>query len=143
MLRLVPAWIVLLAAGPALAGSNGSIAAAVDAYAAALVTGDAAAIAGAFAEDGELLLPGQPAVHGRAALITFLAPLTAAARVESVTMTIERQQLHGTVAEVWGRYRQRAGPPGGAAKAYGGRYVGDWARIDGQWRIVRLLMQPD
>jgi len=100
-------------------------------------------VAAAYAEAGELVLPGVGTLHGRAAIRDFLAPLAAAVEVTAVDVATDSLTVHGAGAEQWGTYRQVAGERGKAPGVYRGHYAARWQRdADGRWRLSRLVMQP-
>jgi uncharacterized protein (TIGR02246 family) len=112
-------------------------------YAATLRAGTPEAVTMAYTADGELLLPGLPALHGRDAIKRFLAPLASATEVESVEMHTDVLELQAKTAIQWGTYRQVAGAKGQPKQTYEGRYAAVWhLEGDGRWRLFRLMMQP-
>lgn len=112
-------------------------------YAAALRSGTPQEVSAWYTQDGELLLPGTPALHGREAIRAFLEPLVSATEVESVEVRTEVLEVTGGIADQWGTYRQVAGEKGKAKQIYSGRYAALWRRESGgQWRLQRLMMQP-
>ena len=97
-----------------------------------------------FAEDGQLILPGMNALHGRTAIYNLLAPMAGAIKVSSVDMWVDRAQVAGGTATSAGHYAQLAGPPNGVVKKYTGTYDATWVRgTDGVWRFTQLEMHPD
>lgn len=112
-------------------------------YAASLKGGTPEQIAGWYAKDGELLLPGLADLKGPEAIRAFLAPMASAVEVESVAVTTDLVEVHGDSADLWGTYRQVAGEKGKPKQTYGGRYAALWHHeADGKWRLARLMMQP-
>lgn len=112
-------------------------------YAATLRSGTPEAVALSYTADGELLLPGLPALHGRDAIKGFLTPLVAATEVESVEIQTGTLEINGQTANQWGTYRQIAGAKGQPRQTYEGRYAALWhLEGDGRWRLFRLMMQP-
>lgn len=100
-------------------------------------------VVAAYAEDGELIIPGVGTLHGRKAIRDFLAPLAAAVTVSAAEMHVDSVAVSGNLARTRGRYRQVAGPKGGAAQEYRGAFQATWTREpDAQWRISRLIMEP-
>jgi len=101
-------------------------------------------VVAAYAENGELIIPGVGTLRGRKAIHDFLGPLASAVTVSSAEMTVDSVTVNGAIAESRGRYRQVAGPTGGSAQEFRGAFDALWARgPDGRWRITRLTMQPD
>ena len=112
-------------------------------YADTLRSGTPEAISLSYTADGELLLPGLPALHGRGAIKDFLTPLAAATEVESVEIQNATLEVNGKTANQWGTYRQVAGAKGQPRQTYEGRYAALWHMDgDGRWRLFRLMMQP-
>ena len=100
-------------------------------------------VVAAYAENGELEIPGVGTLKGRNAIRDFLAPLTAAVSVSATEMRSDSIAVSGNVARSTGHYRQVTGPKGGPAGEYRGAFHATWTReADGQWRISRLVMQP-
>jgi uncharacterized protein (TIGR02246 family) len=113
-------------------------------YAAALKDGPPEVIAGWYAKDGELLLPGLGELKGPEAIRAFLAPMASAVEVESVAVTTDLVEVHGDSADLWGTYHQVAGEKGKPKQTYAGRYAALWHHeVDGRWRLSRLMMQPE
>ena len=113
-------------------------------YAAVLKDAPVDSIVAAYTADGELVLPGMAPLHGREAIRRFLTPLVGSTAVTSVDMLIDSVVLNGASAEQDGHYRQVAGPKGGAAREYTGRYHATWRLGAGHtWRLERLTMMPD
>jgi uncharacterized protein (TIGR02246 family) len=135
-----------LAAAPARAKTppaNRAVERAMQGYAAALRDGTPDRVASWYAADGELLLPGLAALHGRDAIRAFLAPLASATEVASVEITTDLLEVRGATADQWGTYVQVAGERGKAKQTYRGRFAAIWHReADGRWRLKRLMMQP-
>jgi len=141
--------LALTVAAPARARSAGSqdekaIAEAMSRYTAALEAGPSgvATLAGSFAPDGELLEPGMESLRGPEAVRKFLEPLAAAVTVRDAAMTSETIEVHGDTAYQWGHYSQKAEMKGQPAALYQGRFVTEWVRLKGAWKIRRLLVQP-
>lgn len=112
-------------------------------YAAMLRAAPADSVAAAYAEDGELTIPGMGTLRGRTAIHDFVAPLTAAVTVASVEMQIDSLSVTGPSAFEVGRYRQLAGPKGAPPQEYHGTFRATWRReADAQWRLARLVMAP-
>jgi uncharacterized protein (TIGR02246 family) len=124
-------------------GPEAAVAQAMRGYAASLKDGTPEQIAGWYAKDGELLLPGLAGLKGPEAIRAFLAPMASAVEVESVAVTTDFVEVHGDSADLWGTYRQVAGEKGKPRQTYGGRYAALWHHeADGRWRLARLMMQP-
>jgi uncharacterized protein (TIGR02246 family) len=119
------------------------IEAATQHYAAVLRGAPVDSVVAVYAEDGELVLPGVATLHGRKTIRDFLAPLAANVTVSSVEMHVDSIAVSGNSAVERGRYRQVAGPTGGAAQEFRGAFDATWTRgPDAQWRLARLVMRP-
>lgn len=113
-------------------------------YADVLKGSSADSVAAVYTLDGQLMLPGMEPLKGRDAIRKFLTPLVDATAVESVQLDVDSVVLNALSAEQDGHYRQRAGPRGGAAQDYKGRFHATWRfEPDGHWRLSRLTMMPD
>ena len=133
----------LAAQHPAAASDREAVEKAMRDYAATLRSANTAAVTLSYTPDGELLLPGLPALHGHEAINKFLAPLVATTEVESVEMQTDTLEVNGKTADQWGIYRQVAGPKGQPKQTHEGRYAAVWhLEEDGHWRLFRLMMQP-
>ena len=136
-------WLFVLGTAASPSDDRKAVEAAMQSYASALRSAPAATIAGYYAPDGELLLPGMAPLHGPAAIRAFLAPMIVGVEVESVGITTELLDVHGGTADQWGTYRQTAGERGKPKQHLRGRYAALWRHEkDGHWRLVRLMMQP-
>jgi uncharacterized protein (TIGR02246 family) len=140
--------VVALASGRASAQSNGvderaRVEAATQHYAAMLKGAPVDSVVAVYAENGELTIPGVGTLKGRKAISDFLAPLSSSVTVESVEMRIDSLTVTGDSADQQGRYRQVAGPRGGATQEFRGGFHATWTRgADNQWRLARLVMAP-
>jgi uncharacterized protein (TIGR02246 family) len=148
-ISFVPVLLAIAAIGmPAVraaepAASGEAVEQAMRGYAATLKEGNPEAVAGWYAKEGELLLPGLAPLRGPAAIRAFLVPLVGATEVESVAVTTDLVAVHGESADLWGTYHQVAGEKGKPKQGYDGRYAALWHHeADGKWRLVRLMMQP-
>jgi len=133
-----------MAAQPLFSVSDGeAVEKAMHDYAATLRAGTPEAVSLSYTADGELLLPGLPALHGRDAIKDFLSPMAATTEVESVEIQTQTLEVNGKTANQWGSYRQVAGAKGQPKQTYEGRYAALWhLEGDGRWRLFRLMMQP-
>ncbi|HEV7668534.1 MAG TPA: nuclear transport factor 2 family protein [Thermoanaerobaculia bacterium] len=148
---LLAVWLpglgVVLAApapDPQAGGSKerAQVEAAVQAYAAA-IRGKAETLANLFAADGELIQPGLDPLVGPEAIRTFLAPFAARVKIEEATMTSRAIDLYGDEAYVWGDYSQTVAVGGEKPAAkFTGRFVAQWHRTAGAWKLRRMLVQP-
>ena len=113
-------------------------------YAAVIRSAPVDSVIASYTENGELEIPGVGTLKGRKAIREFLAPLTAAVTVSATELRSDSIAVSGNVAQSRGHYRQVAGPKGGPAGEYRGAFHATWTReADGQWRIARLVMEPE
>lgn len=136
--------------GPAVRASDaGQVRAAIEAtnaqFAAALMKGDAAALAGLFAEDGEVIPPAAKGfVRGRAALQDYYAGRLEAARFLEVTITTLAVEVSGDLAWETGTNRLVVQAGDAAPTVRTGRYLVAWKRgPDGRWRYRVDAVIPD
>jgi uncharacterized protein (TIGR02246 family) len=147
-ISVVPVLLAIFLLAPAVRGEEPAagreaVEQAMHGYAATLKEGNPEAVAGWYTKEGELLLPGLAPLRGPEAIRAFLAPLVSATEVESVTVTTDLAAVHGDSADLWGTYHQVAGEKGKPKQPYDGRYAALWHRdAGGEWRLVRLMMQP-
>ncbi|MDB4905978.1 MAG: hypothetical protein JWO05_762 [Gemmatimonadetes bacterium] len=146
---LLPSGILALLAAACINASaaprqEGAINAALAHYASTVQHGPVDSLVACYEPDGTLELPGMDVIRGRESIKQFLLPLARAVEVKSVTLTSQSLAVHGATAEQSGEFRQVAGPPNGATQEFRGRFHASWKRGDDrQWRIARLVMQPD
>jgi uncharacterized protein (TIGR02246 family) len=114
-------------------------------FAAALMKGDAAALADLFTEDGEVIpATARGFVSGRAALEAFYAGRLRVARFLEVTITTVAVEVSGDLAWETGSNRLvvQAGDAPPATRT--GRYLVAWKRgPDGRWRYRVDAVIPD
>ncbi|MEP6618300.1 MAG: nuclear transport factor 2 family protein [bacterium] len=121
-----------------------ALAAATRHYAEVLKGTSVDSVVAMYASDGELNLPNMAPLKGREAIKKFLTPLVDATTVEFVQMDVDSVVLNTASAEQDGHYRQKAGPKGGAAMEYKGRFHATWrSSPDGKWLLSRITMMPD
>ncbi len=103
---------------------------------------DHAALAAMFTPDGEIVNPGQPPVHGPAAIEAFLRQFSGYQVLVEI-MKPERTAVTGDRAAQSGLYRQSVRTPDGSMVSVGGRFALDWVRTSDGWRIQRAATTPD
>lgn len=97
-------------------------------------TGQADSVAALFAPDGRWIAPDNPTISGPEAIRKRVRGLESlGARVE---LTVESVDIQDTLALERGRYLMEFAPPGGLVLHDVGRYVTQWRRMDGRWRMV-------
>jgi uncharacterized protein (TIGR02246 family) len=110
-------------------------------YVAASRTVDPDRIAPFFTRDGVLFEPGIRPVETRAAIHAFLGSFPGA-RVEVATATPDAIDVGDGTALVWGTYFERLTFPGEPRSEQHGKFVMQWAREEGRWRIRRYYRVP-
>jgi len=123
------------------AEARAQVEAAVQSYAAA-IHGSVDKLADLFAPDGELIQPGIDPLVGPEAIRGFLAPLVKRVRIEEATMTSRAIDLYGDEAYVWGDYSQRVAVGEQPLATFTGRFIAQWHRGDGTWKLRRMMVQP-
>jgi ketosteroid isomerase-like protein len=123
------------------AEARAQVEAAVQSYAAA-IRGSVDKLADLFAPDGELIQPGMDPLVGPEAIRAFLAPLIKRVRIEEATMTSRAIDLYGDEAYVWGDYSQRVAVGEQPLATFTGRFVAQWHRAEGTWKLRRMMVQP-
>jgi uncharacterized protein (TIGR02246 family) len=104
---------------------------------AAFVAGDAAGAAALFADDAVLLLPGIPALNGRAEIQQALAGAFAAVKYQSIVAEIDEVQYFGDYALERGTTVMTY-TVGGQTRVDQGKYMVAWTRgPGGTWLIHR------
>lgn len=103
---------------------------------------DHAAIAAMFAPDGEIVNPGQPPVHGPAAIDAFLLRFEAY-KVVSDVLKADATIVNGDRATQSGVFRQLVRGPDGSMITASGTFAVDWIHIDGAWRVLRMATTPN
>lgn len=124
-----------------LSEARAQVEAAVQSYAAAIY-GSADQLAGLFTPDGELIQPGMAPFVGPEAIRAFLAPLAKRVRIEDATLTSRAIDLYGDEAYVWGDYSQRVAVGEQPLATFTGRFVAQWHRTLGTWKLRRMMVQP-
>ncbi|MEP7010765.1 MAG: nuclear transport factor 2 family protein [Acidobacteriota bacterium] len=121
--------------------ARAQVEAAVQSYAAAIHT-SVDKLADLYAADGELIQPGRDPLVGPDAIRGFLAPLTKKVRIEDATMTTQAIELYGDEAYVWGDYSQRVAVGEQPLATFTGRFIAQWHRAEGVWKLRRMMVQP-
>jgi uncharacterized protein (TIGR02246 family) len=112
------------------------------AFVTALVTRDADALAGVFAEDGVLHVAGMPAVEGRPAIRDFYRKMFDFLAGSAIVMDQAHVSSGGDMAYAIGQasneFRGSQGPV-----AYAGKFSLVWRREAGQWVIALYSVSSD
>jgi uncharacterized protein (TIGR02246 family) len=110
------------------------------AFEAAFAKGDAASVAQLYTADGALLPPGAARVDGRAGIERYWKDAIDAG-FKSIALQVEEVTDAGDLAVEVGRWT--IGAPGGTAQMAAGKYLVEWRRVDGTWRIHRDMWNDD
>jgi uncharacterized protein (TIGR02246 family) len=102
---------------------------------AAFNAGDAAGVAGLYAEDGRLMPPSSDVIQGRDGIAAFAATYIAMGARGAFSLITVHESPDLCVAV--GRYEMEVRPDGGEPARDLGKYVEVWARQgDGSWLMV-------
>ena len=146
-------WTAALAAAAlfALAGCGAqdttaeadAIRAGTAAWETAYAAGDAALLAGAYAEDGVLFPPDAPPVSGRAAIGEFLRNDSAKTRSAGLKFDISED----STVEVSGKLAYEAGTfkvlDSSGTTVATGKFIGVFNKVEGKWLLVRDTWNMD
>lgn len=140
--------LVLLAAPPATASTSSKDAAVIavaDAYVAAVLKGDSAAVARLYTDDAVEMAPGMPSVKGKAAIQEHYGKLFGGpGKVTAFTLDHVEARTSGDLGYDVGTYRQAMSPaPAGAPPEDAGKYVVVLKRTGGQWKVAYAIYNSD
>lgn len=112
--------------------------------AAAMGTGDTAGMYAAYAENAVMMMPGTPALHGRAAMTKALNDMMAQMTMKDAKFHIDDVLVGGDLAVETGTYEWTIQPKKGKAMPDKGKYVTVWQHQgDGSWKIIRDISNSD
>ncbi len=106
---------------------------------AAIASGDAAAAAALYTEDGCFLASNMDFLRGRAAIQQFLQGILDMGVKELKLETLELETFGDTAVQV-GTYELLAE---GGAQADSGKFIVIWKNIDGQWQLHRDMINTN
>lgn len=137
-----PLALALALSIPALAASPGKASMAADAankaFAAAMVKGDAAAVADQYTEDAHLLFFDGKTYKGRKELMELFAGYFKENKVKSMTLTSDEAHMLGDAVLDIGRYEMVTVGKDGKESASKGRFMDVLKKgKDGKWRLWR------
>jgi uncharacterized protein (TIGR02246 family) len=140
---------VLAAPPPAAAATTSAkapaIVAVADAYVAAVLKGDAAAVGRQYTEDAVEMPPGMPSIKGKPAIQEYYTKLFGGpGKVTAFTLDHIESRTSGDVGYDAGTYRQTMSPaPPGAPPEDTGKYVVVLKRTGGQWKVAYAIYNSD
>jgi ketosteroid isomerase-like protein len=109
----------------------------------AIIRGDAVAMASNYADDAVLVLPNEPAIRGREAIIETFAHGNALRSVTSYKATIDDLTLRDDLAVETGSfdYTMKSNGAAAGAEIHGSaNYVKVWQKQStGSWKVVRAI----
>jgi len=136
----------LLAAPPpaAAAGKDAGVIAVADAYMAAVLKGDAAAVAALYTDDAIEMPPNVAAVKGKAAIEQYYKKQFAGAKISSFTLTHVDSRTSGEMGYDVGTYAQTMTPTGGTSSFQdAGKYIVLVAKSGGKWKVRYVCYNSD
>ncbi len=113
----------------------------LDRYEKLILKMDNDGLADLFAEDGELVNPGEPVVKGREAIRKFLKTFTEYKVLEE-SMHADSTVIMGTKAMQVVHFHQKVTIPNGQTLDVSGRIKINWVARDGKWFIIREETLP-
>ena len=121
--------------------TSSSFEAATDAFHHALRTNDAEALFTHVADDVVMIPPGEPVVHGAAAMRAWYAGFLSVYRTSSLTLSEKEVFVGADWAVELGAYQWGLAPVDGSAAIVDlGHYMQLWRpQADGQWKFAREI----
>lgn len=113
------------------------------AFAEAVNTGQADAVAALYTDDAVLMPPEMPAITGREAIRATFAGMMAASPGMRIAFQVLDVTANGPLAVERGTWTISAPTPDGAATELRGKYLIEWHRIAGEWLIARDIWNSD
>lgn len=144
-------WVVLAGLGLAACGSprspasnspadSAAVMAASEEYRQAWINGDTAAALGRVSNDIRIFISGVPDIAGPEATRKLFASEMAAYRIPSLTLNHQDLIVRGDHAIDIGMYEETQVPKTGAPIHSRGRFMTIWRRENGEWRIIRFML---
>lgn len=110
----------------------------------ALTKGDTTAVVALYANDAQLMLPGNKAIKGHKDIAGAFAADLGSAKYTDVTLATDDVMASGDLAVQTGHYAWTYTPKGGKPTSDVGKFVTVWQRqTDGSYRIVRDIANSD
>ncbi len=112
--------------------------------AAAMVAGDLTASLANYSDNAISMMPGMPAMRGKAAIEQGISGMMKEVKMTAATFTTEDVTVAGDYAIESGSYTMTMQPKTGKAIDDVGKYMSLWQRQpDGSWKIVRDMNNSD
>lgn len=133
------------AAAPDVAAIQSAIEASDDAWEAAALAGDAAALTALYTDDATLLPPDMPMARGSAEIRSAFDAMLGAVSFESMELASGDAHVaeSGDLAYVVGTYHDVGTTADGAAFDESGKYAVVYRNVDGQWKIASDTWNSD
>jgi uncharacterized protein (TIGR02246 family) len=129
---------------PPPAANDPAIMAVADAYVAAVLKGDAAAIAALYTDDAMEMPPNAAPVKGRAAITEFQKKNVANAKFSAFTLNHVETRAAGDVGYDIGTYSQTLTPTGAPGPINDtGKYIVVVKKGGGKWRVAYVCYNSD
>jgi len=132
--------LLVVSASPALGQDKAAIQKLNDSFAAALNKGDAATVAGMYAEDAFILPSGSPLVTGRSSIQSFWGKAVQDVGDMKLT-TVDVKALGGDAAREIGTYTLKTKGP--QAQEIAGKYVVIWQKVGSDWKLATDIWNAD
>ena len=126
---------------PPVQGARTEIAETLQRYQRAAGRLDIDSMASFFTADGVLFEPGIRPIVTRDSIRAFLS-LFPGTRVFAATASADTVDVFGERAYVWGSYFEHLSFPGQPESQQHGRFVSEWRREGGAWRIAKMYRVP-
>ncbi len=131
-------------AAPEVAAATKAITAANVAFLAAMKKGDATGASASYAADAIIMMPGEPAWKGHAAIVKGLQGFLGSVTMKQGASHTEDVMVRGDLAVETGWFEWTLQPKGGAPVTDKGKYLTVWKRqADGGWKILRDINNSD
>jgi uncharacterized protein (TIGR02246 family) len=144
LVALISASLLAAPPPPPPAANDPAIMAVADAYVAAVLKGDAAAIAALYTDDAMEMPPNAAAVKGRPAIDEFQKKQVAGAKFSAFTLNHVETRAAGDVGYDVGTYNQTLTPTGAPGPINDtGKYIVLVKKVGGKWRVAYVCYNSD
>jgi len=135
---------LLAAPPPAAAGKDPGVIAVADAYTAAVLKGDTAAIAALYTDDAIEMPPNAAAVKGKAAIEQLYKKQFSGGKISAFSLTHVDSRSSGDMGYDVGTYTQTMTPTGGTSSFQDtGKYIVLVVKSGGKWRVRYVCYNSD